>query len=161
MFYCTWGFNLNSTYFEKNIFMRIYVHKNAYEITEFRPLSLQPVELCYILLVFLGRMENSCLCSLHIITFFKSNFPPKCLFTLRIIKVAGLNLVVFLLNFSWSRYKDWHEWKTLSIPPDYFVLNSVSGFVHISTTGSLTDGNIELSSGNMGRLINDAEFSRK
>ena len=36
-----------------------------------------------------------------------------------------------------------------SIPPEYFVLNSENGLAHISTTGSLTDGNKELGSRNM------------
>ena len=30
------------------------------------------------------------------------------------------------------------------IPPGYFVLNSESDFAHISTTGSLTDGSMNL-----------------
>ena len=40
-----------------------------------------------------------------------------------------------------------------SIPPEYFILNSESGFAYISTIGSLTDGNMELVSGNMGLLM--------
>ena len=39
-----------------------------------------------------------------------------------------------------------------SMPPEYFELKSESGFAHISPTGSLTDGNMELSSGNMSFL---------
>ena len=40
-----------------------------------------------------------------------------------------------------------------SIPPEYFVLNPESNFAQISTTGSPTDGNMELGSGNMGFLM--------
>ena len=37
-----------------------------------------------------------------------------------------------------------------SIPPEYFLLNSESGFAHNSSTGSLTHVNLELGSGRMG-----------
>ena len=43
--------------------------KHASEITEFWPLSLQPAELYYILLVYFCLMDNSCSRSLHIIAF--------------------------------------------------------------------------------------------
>ena len=99
--------------FEKNIFICIYLHKKYMWDQEFWPLSLQPAELHYILLVFLCWMENSCSRSLHIITFVcqswstvkkmaptnvtswnktdRQNFPKKCLFTLRMITRVGMN----------------------------------------------------------------------
>ena len=42
--------------------------------------------------------------------------------------------------------------KKRSSPPEYFVLNSENWFAHTSTTGSLTDDNMELCSRNMGFL---------
>ena len=42
--------------------------------------------------------------------------------------------------------------KKQSISPEYFILNSNSGFAHISITGSLADSNMELVSRNMGFL---------
>ena len=39
------------------------------------------------------------------------------------------------------------------IPPGYFVMNSESDFAHISTTGSLTDGRMNLGSRNEGFLM--------
>ena len=39
------------------------------------------------------------------------------------------------------------------IPPGYFVMNPESDFAHISTTGSLTDGSMNLSSRNEGFLM--------
>ena len=47
----------------------------------------------------------------------------------------------------------WHEFEKQLIPPGYFILNSESDFAHISTTASLTDGSINLSSRNEGFLI--------
>ena len=49
-------------------------------------------------------------------------------------------------KFSWSWYKVGMNRKT--IPPGYFVLNSDTNFAHISTTRSLTDGKMNLGSGN-------------
>ena len=46
----------------------------------------------------------------------KQNFPQKCLFTLRMTRVfinVWMNMVVLLLNFSWSRYKVGMNWKTV------------------------------------------------
>ena len=46
----------------------------------------------------------------------------------------------------------WYESKKV-IPPEYFALNSESNFAHISTTRSLTDGNMNLDSGNKSFLM--------
>ena len=117
------------------------------------------------------------ICSLHIIIFFwvkvdffEPKFPPKWLLTCRMIEVfinVWLNLVVptelFMITIqrlAWTEEQSitelfmstiqklaWTQGK--SIPSEYFVLNSQSGFSHISTAGSLSDGTMELGSKNM------------
>ena len=45
------------------------------------------------------------------------NFPQKCLFTLRMIRVfinVWMNMVVLLPKFSWSRYKVGMNWKIVN-----------------------------------------------
>lgn len=74
------------------------------------------------------------------------NFPRKCLFTLRMIRNfinVWMNLVVLLSTAQGPASITKH-----SIPPEYFVLNSESGFTHFSTTGSLTKDNTEYGSEN-------------
>ena len=81
-------------------------------------------------------------------------FYPKCLFTLRMIRVfikTSLNMVVLLPKCSWSRYKVVMNRKT--IPPGYLALNSEGDYAHISTTRSPADGNMNLGGGNKSFLM--------
>ena len=86
----------------------------------------------------------------------KSDIPkfyPK-MFTLRMIRVfikTSLNMVILLPKCSWSRYKVVMNRKT--IPPGYLALNSEGDYAHISTTRSLTDGNMNLGGGNKSFLM--------
>ena len=60
-------------------------------------------------------------------------------------------MVVLLPKFWWSQYKVSMNQNT--IPPGYLVLNSESDYAHISTTRSLTDGNMNLGGGNKSFLM--------
>lgn len=82
----------------------------------------------------------------------KRNFPQKCLFTFKIVRVfvnVWLKLVLSP-NLSASRSNDRHERKNRTFG---ILLHGIeSGFALIATTFTLTDGNKELGSGNTGFL---------
>ena len=54
---------------------------------------------------------------------------------------SGTFTEVFMITIQGSAWMEKHL-----MPSEYFVLNSKSDFIHISSTGSLTDGNMELGS---------------